>query len=322
MDNQKMMKNVDVIILSWDREEETLAAIKSAEAQVDVEFKIYVLDQGSNDNCKKVLKDYCDRRENIFWAENEFNTGVPGGRNQASFLGHSDVIVSLDNDAEFEHERVLKDTLDVFNSNDKLAVACFRVSLFGKKDIDKSSWSYGMSHEEWGFKQFYTTRFVGAGHAIRRDLFTSVKGYDADLFFLHEEVELARRFINLGYTICYFPHLAVGHKVSSERRISWSGERWRYHVRNKTYLTLKYRNTFMAALFHIVLLLRDSIKMKQLVGSTKAAFDGFKMYLRNKHRFVSSECRFNTESELYYRKYTPGAGGSLITRVKQRLRGK
>ena len=317
----KMLKNVDVIILSWDREEETLAAIKSAESQIGVEKNIYVLDQGSKPSCKQVLRKYCESRENVFWSENEKNTGVPGGRNQASFLGGGDIIVSLDNDAEFEHNEILKDTLAEFNKDERLGVACFRVSVFGKKEIDKSSWSYGLDHELWGYKAFYTTRFVGAGHAIRRDLFTKVNGYDADLFFLHEEVELARRFINLGYTIKYFPHLAVGHKVSSERRVSWSGERWRYHVRNKTYLILKYRTTYSASIFHAILLLRDSFKMKQFKKSVKALLEGARLYKNNKHMFKSEECQFNSESERYYREHTPGAEGSLFARVMRRLRG-
>lgn len=322
MEVKKKFKSIDVIILSWDREIETLAAIKSAESQVGVDVKIIVVDQGSNPECKSTLKKYCSGKEHIVWHGNEKNTGVPGGRNQASFIGSSDIIVSLDNDAEFEHNNILKDTLDVFNQDEDLAVACFRVSLYGMSDIDQSSWSYGMNSSEWGFRDFYTTRFVGAGHAIRRDLFEVLGGYDDHLFFLHEEVEISRRFINLGYKIRYFSHLAVGHKVSSERRVSWGGKRWFYHVRNKTYLNLKYRTSIFASLFHSILLLRDSVKMKQFWVSLSATYQGVKMFMVNKESFTKEHCKFNEESEKYYRKYTPGAQGTMFHRIKRQLRGK
>ncbi|KPZ72586.1 N-glycosyltransferase [Shewanella sp. P1-14-1] len=314
-------KKVDVIILSWDRAEDTKKAIISAVEQQNIDLNVYVVDQGSKIECVQDIETLVNEYPNVHLQKNITNTGVPEGRNQASELGNGDYIVSLDNDAEFLTPFELEKVVKAYDTRPKTAVIAFNIKRFGTESNDESSWSYGLSSVDWSNRDFFTTRFVGAGHAIRRSAFEQVNGYDNSLFFLHEEVDLSRRFINLGYEIEYLHNIGVGHKVSAEHRVAWNAGRWTYHARNKTYLSLKLKSPLLSVVFHSFLLQIDGLKKGMPIDTLKATYAGFKMYQKNKFYFNLAECAFNPDSEEYYRKYTPGADGSVPTRILRRIKG-
>ena len=93
--------DADVVILSLDRAEETIAAIRSALAQTGVSRHVFVVDQGSRpENLARLAAEVAGRQDATLVALDR-NHGVAGGRNRGSSLGHGRVIFGLDNDAEF-----------------------------------------------------------------------------------------------------------------------------------------------------------------------------------------------------------------------------
>jgi GT2 family glycosyltransferase len=87
---------------------------------------------------------------------------------------------------------------------------------------------------------------VGAGHAIRRAAWQAAGGYDAGLFFCWEELDFCLRAIAAGWRVRYCGDLVVRHKVSAERRVEWSGERWYYFIRNRIYIARKWNTGWLA----------------------------------------------------------------------------
>src|SRR5512140_2141820 len=106
--------NIDVVILSWNREQDTLEAIRSALSQVDVFVHVWVVDQGSELACLTELRE-CQKRGEIYLEELGRNVGVAEGRNIAMAPGSSPYIVSLDNDAVFEDVNTLRRIADKFD---------------------------------------------------------------------------------------------------------------------------------------------------------------------------------------------------------------
>ncbi len=88
--------------------------------------------------------------------------------------------------------------------------------------------------------EFWATRFVGAGHAIRRRAFEAACGYDDRLFFGGEERDLCYRIINVGYRIRYVPSISVRHKIAPEGRVRWDAGRYYYAMRNTLYIEFKF----------------------------------------------------------------------------------
>lgn len=315
------MTSVDVIILSWDRLDDTIAAIQSSLNQVNVDLKVIVVDQGSKPENLIQLKTFCATDNRIILILNTVNNGVPGGRNQASFAGSGTYIVALDNDAVFEDAHQLSKTVNIMDAQSKLAVLAYRIKCFGEDIDDKSSWPYSSNPIPQSTTVFKTTRFVGAGHAIRREAFEKIGGYDDRLFFMHEEVDLAKRIINAGYEIEYNPAVVVCHKVSAEHRVSWSGKRFFYDVRNRTYLHFKLKTPFLTMVFHTFLLLLRGIKLGYVGSSFKGLAAGLILLPHAiKHRFHDKFVHETEESRDYYRMCNPPLHASPFKRIFMRLK--
>lgn len=311
---------VDVIILSWDRYDDTIAAIGSSLSQQGVDLKVIIVDQGSKPESLAKLIDFCGQDSRITLICNDENTGVPGGRNQASFAGSGKYIVSLDNDAEFADEYQLSRMTEIMEADPKLGALAFRIKVFGQENDDKSSWSYNENMQEWSAKNFKTIRFVGAGHAIRREAFEKIGGYDARLFFLHEEVDLSQRILNAGYSIWYDASVTVGHKVSGEHRVRWDGKRYYFDIRNKTYLHIKHKTFFPTFVFHTFLMAVRGIKSGFVAATFKGLGGAILMSPQAIGEWFKNPYITKTdESKAYMESCSPHRGWSLWQRIRYRL---
>jgi len=233
--------DVDVIVLSWNRTEDTMAAIQSAHEQVDVRKRILVVDQGSDPENLTQLKAFLQAAPDARLQELGGNFGVAGGRNIASAMGKARYIVALDSDAVFADPRALSRAVAQLDEHSNLCAIGFCINNFFTGENDDTSWDYpaGRTPDQ----SFPTTRFIGAGHAIRRSVFEAVGGYDDRLFFCGEELDLCYRMLNTGKRIAYVPEVVIRHKVSPEHRVLWGKGRYFYTVRNNIYTAYKY-NTF------------------------------------------------------------------------------
>ncbi len=230
---------VDFIILSWDRADETIAAIDSARSQTGVAGSVIVVDQGSDPGNLARVRAYAAGADDVSLVELGRNLGVAAGRNVATRLGRAPFVVAIDNDAEFADERCALRAIRLLESDPTLAVIAFRILNYDTCEDEDSSWGYPSGLWELRGNSFFTSRFVGAGHAIRRSAFESVGGYDDDLFFACEEIDLGLRLINAGYRIKYDASIRVLHKVSPEARLKWGTGRFYYSVRNRLYIHYK-----------------------------------------------------------------------------------
>lgn len=249
--------SVDIIVLSWDRVDDTIATIESALDQVGVETKVFVVDQGTREQDLARLRAACAALPQVTLVCNATNNGVPGGRNQASALGQGEFIVAIDNDAVFADRDQVANAVRIARADPSVAVLGFRILCYENGRDDESSWGYPGSVTALAAQRFETCRFVGAGHLIRRSAFERVGGYDARLFFMHEEMDLSYRFINAGYRLVYEPEIRVLHKVSPERRVAWNDGRYYRHIRNCFYIFAKYRvSPFSGVMPSLSLLIR------------------------------------------------------------------
>ncbi|MET0391222.1 MAG: glycosyltransferase [Polyangiales bacterium] len=232
------LPQVDVIILSWNRLDDTLAAIASAREQVDVDHRILIVDQGSEPDNLARLEAFIAPLPNVQLKKLEKNVGVPAGRNIAAAMGTAPYIVALDSDAIFADERVLARAAKHLDDNPQLCAIAFAIINFFTGENDWSSWDYPKRYNP--AREFATTRFVGAGHAIRRTTFEAVGGYDDRLMFCGEELDVCYRMINTGQRIVYLPSVSVLHKVAREHRVFWDRGRYFQTVRNAIYSLYKF----------------------------------------------------------------------------------
>ena len=235
-----ILPDVDIIILSVDRVEETIAAIDSARVQRGIHQKIWVVDQGSGPDTLKRLQQHVAGKPSVHLEITGRNLGVAGGRNAATRLGRAPYVIALDNDAVFCSADEVAKAVERLEADASLAAIGFRILNFYSHTDDEASWGYPADLKSRSEKEFLAARFVGAGHALRRAAFEAVGGYDDSLFFCWEELDVAYRLINRGYRILYAPQVEIFHKVSPEHRVNWSSSRYYYLVRNRLYIEYKY----------------------------------------------------------------------------------
>ena len=229
--------DADVVILSLDRPEETVAAIQSALEQTGISRHVFIIDQGSQPENLALLAAAVTGRQDATLVALDRNHGVAGGRNRGSALGHGRVIFGLDNDAEFADATTLARAVAALDGDMTLAAVACRIMLAERDADDMSSWGYPTSLLPRSGGSFDTVTFIGAGHAIRR---AAWDGYDEALFFCWEEFDFCLRAIDRGWRIRYRGDIAVHHKVCPEQPCHLDRHSLVLFVRNRLYIERKW----------------------------------------------------------------------------------
>jgi GT2 family glycosyltransferase len=232
--------DADIVILSLDRPEETVAAIASALAQAGISRHVFVVDQGSRPESLAHIARAVEGREDATLVSLGRNRGVPGGRNAGTRLGHGTIIAAIDNDAVFGAPDVVARAVAAFADDPSLGAVGFRILVDATGEDDASSWGYAASLRGRTAGCFDAVTFVGCGHAIRRQTWEDAGAYDEALFFTWEEFDFCQRAIARGWRIAYHGQLCVRHKLCPEQKRGWSNDRWFYVVRNRLYIARKW----------------------------------------------------------------------------------
>ncbi|HET8935731.1 MAG TPA: glycosyltransferase [Polyangiales bacterium] len=309
---------VDVVILSWNRIDDTLAALASACEQRGVDHHIYVVDQGSEPEHVAQLEHYMRALPNATLLKLERNIGVPAGRNLGTSLGTAPVIVALDSDAVFADSDVLLRAAERLAEQPELCAIGFAITNFFTGEPDWGSWDYPRDFDP--AREFRTTRFVGAGHAIRRSSFEAVGGYDARLIFAGEELDLCYRMLNLDQRIVYWPSLAVLHKITTDHRVFWERGRYSQTVRNALYSQYKFgvswpRLAVGAAAF-LLRGMRNRITWQALRGVVSSIAMCWKFARSSENK---TAYRLTPETWRYIRECEPTRQQSWLVKLRRQL---
>lgn len=307
--------DVDIVILSLNRAVDTIKSIESVLDQVGVGVIIWVVDQGSDKDNLDLLKLAITGYKNVRVCELGKNYGVPGGRNRGIAMGKSEIVVCIDNDAVFKDKTCLLQTIKRFRANEKLGVLGYRIENYNTNVISRSDWVYPRALLEKSFESFPATRFCGAGHAVRRKAFEDSGGYDEELFFYWEELDLSYKIINLDFEIIYDPSIVVLHKVSVESRVNWGDRRFYFLVRNAIYIDWKHFQSINRLLLmmagYMVKGAYNGLYWQALTGIV----DGLTLSIRRKGNFYT----LGREALEYIRKYELVHRGGFFYRIRMEV---
>lgn len=314
------MYDADVIILSLNRTDLTIETIHNVLAQKNITMKIWVIDQGStNENISKLRNLLPDYPDTVFLKELGKNYGVPGGRNIGAQLGKGEIIVNIDNDAEFASTGALANAVRLFRDDPSLGAVGFRVKNYYTNQDDELSWAYPKALKPLREAPFVTTRFAGGASAIRRVAFEQANGFDSSLFFYWEELDFSYHIINLGYKVTYFPEIIVFHKVSPELRVSWGGTRYYYYTRNAMWINFKYYRSFSSVALLASGYLLKGIQNKVIIQALKGCIDGMRMCLIGYIKADLKPYKLNTSARKYIEEYELRFRGNLLSRIRNEV---
>ncbi len=290
--------DITVLIATKDRVDEIERAIQSSINQ-SLKVNIVVLDDSSEINIKEKLEDKFKDKP-IKWMRSSAPSGVAGARNKLVEGSEGSIMVFLDDDAYFTDKYSLENIIKKFSTSDEIAGMAFKIILRQNDDglqipfnrlkrfLNKNI------HNEESDVSYY----VGAGHVLLRETFEKVGGYDSELFYGLEELDISSEIIKEDKKIIYFPQVQVIHEPKKsvvDKKNKLKDEAY-YSIRNRIWVSYKH----LPAMYLIVHLtvwgsfyfLKSLLKF-QLGKFFIATFEGFKK-LNSKDRkpFNSSALKY------------------------------
>lgn len=214
----KMSPTVSYLIITMNRFDDLTECVESIRAQTYEDFEIVVVDNNSEYEQYKQFCEKYDGDEEVRVIRSQENRGVSGGRNFGLKHVRGDIVITIDDDATIEDPDLTSRVVERLEADDDVGVLAFRITNYYSRELEKDhfpSKDKSRSPEE----EFETTWFIGAGHAIRREVYDTVGEYRDYFPYGHEELDLSLRTLDYGYRIIYFPEAEVFHKQSPESRV-------------------------------------------------------------------------------------------------------
>ncbi len=232
---------ISIILITYNREADIRKSLTALRGHVPDLVEILVIDNASTDGTSAVLREFEERMPGLRCIRADRNLGVAGGRNLGIQKATGEILVFLDDDAEFLSAQPLEKISARFHADATLGAMAFKI-VNGEGGIRANEfphWNKKLPPNE-GFETSY---FVGAGHALRK---SALQGglYPEEFFFSQEELFLSYLLIESGYRIVYDPEICVLHWQSGAGRLV-NKRKWFLLLRN----TLLTNHRFLPAFF-------------------------------------------------------------------------
>lgn len=230
-----------ILIITYGRDEEFFDTLKCISKYDEDDIEVLILDNNKNNELESkihsIFKD-CSFKYKYF--SDGTNYGVALGRNYLIKEATGDVLITLDDDVEFDSINELVGKVEnYFNKYSSVGCLAFNIKNF----YTRESVSYEIPHGNKTLdftKNLYTYYFIGAGHAIRKDVYEKAGLYPEDLgLYGGEELDLSFRMLEGNFKILYTADITIYHKASIKGRMS-SSEQSFMKYQNRIKVIYKY----------------------------------------------------------------------------------
>ncbi len=176
-----------IVIPTYNRAKIISRAIQSILKQTFGEFELIIVDDGSTDGSRAVIKQINDPRISYIWQE---NGGVSAARNAGVKSARGKYIAFLDSDDEVLPEW-LEHFADSFDASEA-GVVCVGVKVSNAKDNEEVVW---LPRNRGPVYDNQICLFLSGAFAVRREIFDAVGGYVEGLAY-GENSELGLRIVS------------------------------------------------------------------------------------------------------------------------------
>lgn len=240
------MKNVSIIIISYNRPGDTLDLLKDITFFNNKEFleKVIVLNNRSTvdySNVTNFIEQHADIPFHFINAPE--NLGVSKGRNFATQFANGDILFYIDDDVNLKDKDTLQKLLTAFNAgkinNRTLGVVSFKVLHTSNMQMQVNALPHKKFETHKELHEFSTYYYAGCAHAKLRQAWIDAGPYPENFFYGMEEYDFSFRVLNKNYYIKYDDSLIVLHKESPLGR-NTKAEKLRMMWVNKTKVAWRY----------------------------------------------------------------------------------
>lgn len=280
---------ISVVILNWNRPEETEKAVTSVLNQQYDDFEIILWDNASSSDVQESLKHKYSSEPRIRLHITDQNYGVAGGRNRAFKMATGNIIVSLDSDAIFLDEQALKHIDAHFRHHPNTGALAFEVV----RPDGHLMWPFSRPADVWRKKSFPTIRIDGCGFAVGRDAFFKAGAF-AEHFSPYgaEDQHFSHKLLQSGFDIIYDPTISIEHAFSTAGRTPLQ---FQMHTRNLLLIPLELfpvPDCWLRFIKQALQLLPEARGQKQTLRFLKGACSALASFSR-RHRKPYSRTQWN-----------------------------
>ncbi len=241
------MKNlISIIILNWNGKKITEECINSLMPQINKNFEIIVVDNGSTDGSLKYLG---KKFPNIKLIQNKENLGYSEGNNIGVKNSKGKFILILNNDVIVD-KNFLK---EIWKNKNKANILGVKNYYYNHKNI---LWSVGSKVNKFTMKaslignrekdigyydhNFTPPQITGSAMLIDKKVIENIGFLDKTYFCYYEETEWQTRAKNAGYTTSWIPKAKLWHRVGFSTGGGRTPLSAYYLVRNRGYFIKKW----------------------------------------------------------------------------------
>jgi glycosyltransferase involved in cell wall biosynthesis len=215
-DNIAQTDLATVVITTRNRKDELRVAVRSALAQIPA-VEVLVIDDGSTDGTADMLR---AEFPSVNFQRREESKGLVVRRNEAARIASGQIILSIDDDAEFSDASIVATIVREFENSAIAAIAIPFINVNMDSRIRQQAPS---TSEIW-----ITNEYIGTAHAVRRDVFLEIGGYWDTLVHQGEEGDLCIRLLDRAKLVRLGSSAPIHHYESAQRsreRMSVFGQR-------------------------------------------------------------------------------------------------
>ena len=222
----ELINNTELIIISYNCRQHTVNCINSALRNAGKELSITVVDNNSSDDTVKILKkDY----PQVKLIKNDENLGYAGAVNKGAFQSDKKFLIISNADVVYLENSIetLIKTLDNDNNAAVAGPAQFYPDGTPQRSFDRQI-SFIKILKDITFagsltnllrskniktkkKKTYVEFLDGAVHAVKKDIFDKLQGFDEAFFFYYEETDFCMRVLKNNYKLVFQPDAKVIH---------------------------------------------------------------------------------------------------------------
>lgn len=247
--------NVTVIIPCFNDGKYIMKALQSIYIQTLLPEKIIIVDDGSNAETKKVLKNIKHSSVEIIYQENK---GVSNARNTAIELAQTDYILNLDADDYFEPSFIEKAVDVLKNNNQVVAVSSYCRAFNNDKTIEIIKPLGGK------LKDFIVINNGRASSMFLKKSWEAVGGFDEKMHEGYEDWEFWIAILEQEGTMHIIKEVLSHYRIKNTSRDQKALENYDFELRKYIYLKHKviYETYFDFYVFQLLIqnsLLRNSL---------------------------------------------------------------
>lgn len=262
---------LSIVIINYNTLDYTRACLESIAATAQGKYEVIVVDNNSSElGIKQLVEEFSHAK----LVANTSNRGFTGGNNDGVAVASGTYVLILNNDTlVYEHtlDRLVKilaqgNPLDVVTGyiegpDGKPQVVCLKQPTIWSELLRLSvlivKYIPIPYFEQFNIKTWESDTVQEAGwasgsfFALRKDLYTTLHGFDEHMFMYFDDVELHRRVGDNGGKILYYPQLRIKH-FGGMSSAHVPGKVVRYQYQSTVYFFKKHHSYIASRFFYII----------------------------------------------------------------------